>query len=64
MQRRRSTFLFIYTIFLFSCATVAIALQIWWTLVVFIDNRYYLGGPQKFLLDNYLSAPNRALTVM
>lgn len=64
MQKHRSTFLFLYTILLFSFATIAIALQIWWTLVAFIDNRYYPGGPQKFLLDKYNSAPNRALTMM
>ena len=53
-----------YTILLFALATTAIALQIWWTQVAFIDHRFYPGGPQRFLLDNYLSGPNGALTTV
>ncbi|KAI0089668.1 hypothetical protein BDY19DRAFT_943685 [Irpex rosettiformis] len=63
-QRDRRHVLVVYTVVLFSCATTAIALQIWWTQVAFIDNRSYNGGPQQFLLDHYFSGSNRALTMM
>jgi len=63
-QRNRRLLLIGYTVVLFVLATVAIALQIWWTQVAFVDNRLYPGGPTQFLLDNSLSAPNRALTTM
>ncbi|KAI0340470.1 hypothetical protein BDW22DRAFT_428740 [Trametopsis cervina] len=61
---KRQYLLVAYTIFLFALASAAIALQIWWTQVAFIDNRLYPGGPKQFLLDNALSAPTRALTAM
>ncbi|KAJ3527001.1 hypothetical protein NM688_g8186 [Phlebia brevispora] len=61
-QRKKGYKLLAYVLALFSLSTAAIALQIWWSQVAFIDNYDYPGGSNQYLRDHVGSAPNMVLT--
>ncbi|KAH9928985.1 hypothetical protein B0H21DRAFT_111586 [Amylocystis lapponica] len=60
----RSWKLSTYFCILFLLATSGLALQLQWTLVVFIDNFDYVGGPFAFLQNRIHDPINYAVTVV